>query len=117
MTKLCNSLCLVLAATVWSSPALAAPQWCSGSIEMTWLDNSGTVVVVGSWRNDHTLVCSTTQSWNGIAPAVCNAWFRLLLTAQVLKSQVIVYYPEAPACNALPTYGSSLAPGYVMLAN
>ena len=117
MKKLRNSICLVLATSVWSISALAAPQWCTGTIGLTWIDAGGNLMILGSWRNDHTQVCGLNQAWNGIPTTVCSAWFRLLTAAQVLSSQVIFYYPDAPACNALPTYASSLTPGYVMLLN
>jgi len=117
MIKLCKAVCLVLAGLVWSFSATAAPQWCFGTISIAWIDPVGNLLIVGSWRGDHTLVCGLDQPWKGIPTKVCAAWFSMLNTARILNSPVIIFYPDAAACNALPTYGNSLAPGYIMQSN
>jgi len=51
---------------------------------------------------------------NGISALTCASWMAVLSKAVSRKSTVIVYYSEAPACNALPVYWSSTIPFYVM---
>ena len=93
----------------------AAPQWCSGQITSTWIDEAGHVVIKGTWRNDHTQVCNLNTTWKGVTTETCKGWLSLAQVAQVAKTGVTVYYADITSCADMPVYQASPNPGYVML--
>lgn len=97
------------------SPALAATQYCAGTVLTSWTMADGAVIISSSWRSDHTQICNTKEVWKGITPEVCVNWVAKLDSAVALQRQVTIQYADAPACDALPTYQYSPAPRYVML--
>src|SRR6266446_2919798 len=114
MKTLCSLFLTIVVGTIWSIPTWAAPQWCSGTVSNLYLAGDGSVLVIGSWRGDYTRLCSLNEPLNGISALTCASWMAVLSKAVSRKSTVIVYYSEAPACNALPVYWSSTIPFYVM---
>lgn len=101
-----------------AAPAHAANQWCSGTLSNLYIDAAGTVLVAPSWRGDYVQVCNINQAnAAGITPTTCVAWVSLMRSAVSRSAQTIVYYSDAPACNAMPTYGAAPSPSYLMLKN
>lgn len=112
--KFFRKFCL-LSAILASSNVLAANQWCTGKISNMYVHSSGSVVIYSSWRGNHTAICSIKDEWEGISVDVCKGWMSLIQTALVTKNDMTINYNIEETCSTLPTYGSSPAPGYVML--
>lgn len=98
-------------------PAHAAGQWCTGAVWSSWIDSGGSVLISSSWRTDHTQICSLSSAWKGIPVDVCVGWVAKLDAAATMNKSVTIFYADAPACNALPTYSSTPSPVYVMVLN
>jgi hypothetical protein len=81
------------------------------------MDNQGRVIVQGNWRNDFTEVCDDQGGFGNIDSVTCLAWFGAAVKAQSSGIKVTVYYPNdgGYTCANMPTYASSLIPGYFML--
>jgi hypothetical protein len=96
------------------SPA-HADLYCTGKITSVLMYNDGSVMVVGSWRNDLTKLCNTQD---GTVPTeVCVSWYAAALKARTENSTVSVYYygpsgSPAASCAALPTYGATPLTAY-----
>jgi hypothetical protein len=113
--RLLRSAWLVVALIAASGNAHANPIWCTGTISHLWVDNAGIVYVLPSWRQDHTAICVINGTWNGITAELCRSWYALLMTARASGQRLTVYYTQPYTCDNLPRYGSTPAPGYVML--
>lgn len=98
-----------------SASAHANPIWCTGTISHLWVDSGGIVQVLSSWRQDHTAICSITNTWNAIPADLCRSWYALLLTARASGQRITTMYFHNSTCSTLPTYNSTPAPSYVML--
>src|SRR6266446_1973254 len=116
MFKRLTSICL-FALLTYCSFAWCEPQWCVGTVSYLWSTYDGSVLMFGSWRNDHTKVCNLSDIWNGISPKTCAGWYATLHTALVLRSNVTIFYDDAPTCSTLPVYSFSPRPFYVMTDN
>lgn len=108
--------CFTLSALLPVS-ASAAVQSCTGAIWTSWVNEAGDVLISSSWRSDHTQICNLKNEWKGISVDVCIAWTAKLDAAATMNKTATIYYADAPACNALPTYERSLPPVYVMIFN
>lgn len=97
--------------------AQSAQQWCSGTLSYLFVDTSGAVYVNNSWRGDYVILCNVNGTWAGIPTTTCLAWLSLARNALQRASYVTFYYSDAPACNAMPTYGSAPVPSYIMMNN
>ncbi|MGH7867468.1 MAG: hypothetical protein ACREP9_07500 [Candidatus Dormibacteraceae bacterium] len=108
---------LIVIVLLLGAPAALANQWCSGTLFSVYMDSTGSVIIKGSWRNDHTEICNDQGTFGGIDGVTCLAWFGLAVRAQAAQSTVTVYYPNYAGytCANLPTYGSALVPNYVMI--
>jgi hypothetical protein len=100
----------------------AAGQWCGGTISHSWVTWDGGLYVLPSWRGDHVRLCSVKATLSdayisGIDPATCKSWAALVLQAVATNKSMVIQYPEAPACNAIPHYHLAPLPSYVMLAS
>lgn len=84
---------------------------CIGKVVKVLLYADGTLNLLGSWRGDYTVLCSTT--YGSVSAEVCMGWYGLLVKAKAENTDVTVYYNTTYACNNLPTYGSSPTPVYV----
>jgi hypothetical protein len=106
---------IIAAAT--ALPAKADQLWCQGTIQSVLMYSDGRVMIVGSWRQDYTQVCTTQGSWGGISTETCLSWYGAAIKARADHSNVTVNYGNAQGftCSNVPTYGSSLVPGYLML--
>lgn len=93
----------------------ATPQWCVGKVPNVLTHANGELIIFSTWRNDWTALCSVSGERAGVSVAVCRSWLAILLSAQAQGKTVIVQYGNAPTCDALPTYGSTPAPGYVRI--
>ena len=112
MKKFVCALALAL-----SLPAYGAPQWCTGRIAhyLTWAN--GDVSMLPTWRQDYVTICNLQSSYKGVEPSVCVSWFALLQSAVTSGRISYTHYQDAPACNAIPTYGNAPTPAYVLLTN
>ena len=108
---------LVVAAILAPTVASAAPQWCYGTINNLWVDSQGSMFAMPSWRGDYVMFCNVNQSTGSVSPTTCMTWMSLLRSAIQRNAQTLVYFADAPACNAMPTYSASPVPYYVMLQN
>ena len=90
---------------------------CAGKISQVLMYSSGLVMIVGSWRGDYPVICSTDGSWGGIASETCLAWYATALKARADNTTVDVYYasPGSATCATLPTYSGALVPGYLLV--
>ena len=103
-----------IAALSVAQPA-SADVYCGGTISHSWVDINGNVFVWGSWRQAHTQICNLTTAWKEVAPEICAAWLAKADAAVSLGRQVLLSYPTESSCAALPQYGSTPAPAYLML--
>ena len=117
MKKMCSKIVLGAYLAVFGVSASAAPQWCVGMVNQLWIASDGTVYVYPSYRNDFTRICNINAETGGVSVTTCLAWFAMLRNAVQRQSTVTVYYVEAPACNALPSYANTPIPYYVMQVN
>ncbi|MBT2134661.1 hypothetical protein KK137_09975 [Croceibacterium sp. LX-88] len=111
--KFIKLLCFFISLSA-SSSAFAATS-CSGTISNSILYNDGQVSVRASWRNDYTTICNLKSTWQGITPDICAGWLAKVDAAVTFNKPVTAYYAADLVCSALPTYGSSVAPAYIML--
>ncbi len=111
-----NKLKFVLFICLFASTSVfAAPQWCTGTITTLYQDAGGQLVVNGTWRGDHTVICNVLAERDGIKTEVCKNWLSMAMTAYVTGKEVIVHYSDEDSCAALPKYTASPSPIYVML--
>lgn len=99
--------------------AQAKDMWCYDKITQVLTYRDGFVSINGSWRNNYTHVCNLNSEWKGVPTQTCWGWFAQLNQAVSEGLKVSVLYdnvPDSMTCADLPTYGSSLPPGYVLLA-
>jgi hypothetical protein len=92
--------------------------WCQGTLSNHWINSSGTVYVVPSWRGDHVALCNlNSTNAAGITPTVCAAWTSIIRAAMQRSAQTIIYYGGAPVatCGSMPTYDAAPSPIYVMI--
>lgn len=94
--------------------AAAGPQWCSGSVEKSWVNKNGNLYIFGSWRKEHTQICNINNTWNGVSPEICKSWLSIVLAAKMSSTPVTVQYADVPSCSEIPKYESSPSPEYVM---
>src|ERR1700710_96690 len=106
-----------LLAVAFALPAKADQLWCQGTIQAVLMYSDGRVMIVGSWRQDYTQMCTTQGSWGGISTETCLSWYGAAIKARADHSNVTLNYSNAQGftCSNVPTYGSSLVPGYLML--
>ena len=94
-----------------------AVQYCAGKVLNVLMYSNGTVMIVGSWRGDFTVLCSIQGDWGSIPSETCFAWYGAALKARADNSNVTIYYPsdQGYTCANMPTYGGALVPGYFMV--
>ena len=117
MKKAFNQIALTTILVAFTVSAVAAPQWCQGTVSNLWVNATGIVFVVPSTRGDYVQICNINADMGGVPPTTCLIWFAMLKSAVQRQSSVIIQYSDAPACNALPTYASAPIPYYVMQIN
>jgi len=98
-------------------PAVAAPQWCNGTLSNLQINAAGDVFVQPSWLGNMVIVCNVNQNAGAITPAICMNWVTLMRSAVQRGAQTWMQYADAPACNAMPTYSSAPYPWYIMMVN
>jgi hypothetical protein len=88
---------------------------CYGTIDALYVDAASNVFIQPSFRNNWVQICNSLSAWNGIDPGTCKIWIGLATTLRATRDQAVVWYAsDSEACNAIPTYGSAPAPGYIM---
>ncbi len=97
------------------SPAARADQWCQGLIRHVLTDASGNVMAVPSFRGDWVQVCSISAAWKGISVDICKSWLGTLTALSLTQRTTTMFYSGDTACNAIPSYGSAPAPGYIAI--
>ncbi len=75
---------------------------------------NGELVIVGSWRGDHTSICNTDSARLGVSTDTCKNWLSIAMTAYVADKTVTVKYSDAPSCATIQKYGGAPAPLYIM---
>jgi len=95
-------------------PAYAATS-CNGAILSAHVSSDGSVLIRGSWRSDYTQICNISSIWKGIPLEVCALWAAKADAAIATGHSVTIYYSADFACTAIPSYGTSPAPTYLML--
>jgi hypothetical protein len=85
---------------------------CTGTVNGALLYADGSVNILGSWRNDYTVICNTNGTFGNVAPEICLAWYATALKAVGTTRQVNIYYAATHTCATLPTYWSAPAPTY-----
>lgn len=95
-----------------SVEAFAGQQWCSGTINHTYLDHGGTLYINGSWRDQHTAVCNVNMERYGVSQDTCKGWLSVAMAAKLSKTKVVVHYSDVPSCGEIPQYGAAPKPSY-----
>ena len=97
--------------------AHASYHFCKGNIKTLWIEGSGNVYIVGTWREHHTKICNINGEWKGVKPDVCKVWVGTAQLAYAAKSDVLARYDldSIESCAAIPTYGAAPAPNYLMV--
>ena len=98
-------------------PALAAPQWCNGTLSNLLVDDGGGVYVVPSWLGNFIRVCNVNANLGSITPATCMNWVSFMRSAAQRGAQTTIQYSDAPACASMPSYAAAPYPSYVLIAN
>ena len=114
MKKILSMLAMLLFV---HAPVYAGPVWCYGTITQVLTYADGTVSIFPTWRNDWINVCNLNNTVKGISPMTCVAWYAVIKSAaskQPLQTTVM-FYQDMAACEVVPTYANSPAPGYLML--
>ena len=112
----CIVLSVVLAVFSVSAHS-AGPQYCQGTVGNLYIASDGAMRALASYRGDYVQFCNVNVETNGVSVINCMTWFAILTSAVKRQSSVLVFYPDAPACNLLPLYGATPTPGYVMQVN
>lgn len=99
-----------------SFASYAGQEWCSGTIEHTYLSYDGTLYINGTWRGSHTSICNVNGVRLDVSADVCKGWLSIAMAAKLSKTKVILYYPDIPSCGEIPTYEASPRPSYLMLS-
>jgi hypothetical protein len=116
MTKYISGLVALVVMTAAAPVSSATGLYCSGTVSEAMVYSGGAFDIKGSWRNSYTKICSVDTTWNGITPDTCRSWFAEVQEAVQTGHSITVYYSSLSVdCANLPTYGSSPAPGYVMV--
>ncbi len=115
--KMLAKAVLTLALGITTAYASADQVWCSGKVSNLWVSSDGTVFVLPSWRGDHIGFCNLSRDVGSISAKTCASWYGLLAIAVSNKADTTIFYPDAPSCSTMPTYGSAPSPYYVMLVN
>ncbi|MEP2103984.1 MAG: hypothetical protein ABJP02_17795 [Parasphingorhabdus sp.] len=110
-------LAAAVMALMFPSPASAAAL-CAGSVAHVYIYASGSVHIIGSWRNTLTQICNVKEEWKGIDTQTCFAWFSAVSSANVENQQIAIYYGglNQADCATIPHYGNAPAPVYIRLA-
>jgi hypothetical protein len=107
---------VVLALAHASAPAVT--QTCGGTIDQTYVDWDGGLLIRPSWRGDYLRICNVrgVASGNGITidSAVCKSWLALIMLAATSGKGITIRYADAPTCSQIPNYYSAPLPEYVM---
>jgi hypothetical protein len=117
MKTIKKSLTALIAVTAMITTQAQAGQWCSTKINHSLIDGSGNLMGFVAVRGDWLSFCNINTTWKGIAPATCAKWVTYVHSAVARKADTYIYYNEDTACNAIPPYTYSPAPGYIMLIN
>lgn len=105
----------LLAAAVFSGTTEAQPQWCQGTLNSVWIDTYGSVFTQPSWHGSHLRICNLRDNTGGVDTVTCSSWHSVLAEAVSKQLPTIIYYPDVPSCDAIPTYTNAPVPYYVML--
>lgn len=95
--------------------AAAGSNWCEGVTNNTYLSHNGVLYINGSWRNQHTAICSIKGDRLGVTPEVCKGWLSAAIAAKLSQNTVVVHYEDVPSCAEVPQYGAAPRPTYLML--
>jgi len=97
--------------------AHAAAQWCTGTLNQLFIVDDGSVLVWASWVGNYIQVCNVNQPLGAVSTTTCMNWVQLMRSAIQRQTQTTILSNDAPACNAMPGYGSAPVPKYIMMIN
>lgn len=117
MKTLKKSLLIIIATSAMITSQTHAAQWCSSKVSNVFLNTDGQVLAFFSARGDYLSACNVNVVWKGVTPVTCAKWLTLIHSAVARNADMIWYYNEDTACNAIASYGNAPAPGYIMLTN
>jgi hypothetical protein len=98
-----------------TTSAIAAPQYCSGKVTHTFLEQSGLFYVNTTFRGDWLAICNINTAWQGVSTEICKSWQATVLSALLADKTVIFYYTDTVPCATIPFYANAPAPVYVLL--
>lgn len=98
-----------------STQLSAAPLYCNGKIENTYIEKNGNVHIKGAWRGHWTRICNTKQS----DTVTCSLWTSYVVAAVKNNLDVTVNYQvnDGSTCATINTYANAPEPNYIMLHN
>ena len=113
MIKLMFSIILLFTTSIANAGLL----FCEGKVDAMYVSANGDLVILGTWRNDYTAVCSIGYDRSGVSSEVCKGWMSIAQVAKVTGENVLVRYSDsvASSCATLDRYESAPAPQYMML--
>lgn len=106
----------ILLVTMIAFQANAAGKWCNGTIDNSYIEHSGNVFIIGSWRGEHTKVCNLNSTWKGITASTCKTWVGYIQLALVSRAPVTMHYSDISSCSSIGPYGSAEKPSYIMIS-
>ena len=109
-----NALVIAVTIFVLSTAAEAATE-CDGTVSQVIHDTPGGITIVPSFKGGYIQVCNTITVWKGVPVDVCKSWLAMLLTAQVSKSSIRIYYTDTFTCNTMATFGDAPSPWFISL--
>lgn len=95
------------------SPQLLAAFSCNVTVKNVLVYSNGTVNILHTGRNDHTVICNTKGAWKDVDTVTCSHWISMLQNAQSNDKLVRFYYDGDGSCQTLPTYGNAPVPVYI----
>lgn len=102
---------LLLLSILLSQSVCAANIMCTGKVSGVSINpRSGGLLANSVGGLSSPLLCSTSTTLNDISPSNCNKLFAVLLTAQITKKSVSLYFSGAQSCSDFKPW--TLAEGF-----
>lgn len=86
-----RTLSLVLLSFIFFANSLAADIVCTGNVStVAFGPTSGLLSVSNGYGVEY--LCNFNQSYNGVDPRTCKAWYAMLLTAKASSKKISMHY-------------------------
>ena len=92
----------------WCAPSTAGTFSCSGEVQSVAFHPTAGTLQVNTGHGVHYL-CKIHESFNGVHPDICKAWYSMFLTAQASGREVRQYYNDS-AGTSCSTLGNWVVP-------